>query len=63
MVSGLHGKTVKELSCPTRFNPKEGMWIPTDGMNPHECPRNENFMRIQKQMVIADSDKIPIFLI
>jgi hypothetical protein len=49
MVSGLHGTTVKELSCPARFNPMEGKWIPKEGMNPHECPRNENFLQIQKQ--------------
>jgi hypothetical protein len=49
MVSGLHGTMVKELSCPARFNPREGKWIPTDGINPHECPRNEDFMRILKQ--------------
>jgi hypothetical protein len=40
---------VKELSCPARFDPMEGKWIPKDGVNPHECPRNENFMQIQKQ--------------
>jgi hypothetical protein len=49
MVSGLKVPTVQELSCPARFNPMEGKWIPKDGMNPHECPRNENFMQIQKQ--------------
>jgi hypothetical protein len=49
MVLGLHVPTVKELSCPARFNPREGKWIPKDGMNPHECPRNENFMQLQKQ--------------
>lgn len=49
MVSGPHGTMFKELSCPARFNPMEGKWIPADGINPHECPRNENFMRIQKQ--------------
>lgn len=48
MVSGHHGQ-FKELSCPARFNPREGKWIPKDGVNPHECPRNENFMHIQKQ--------------
>jgi len=40
---------VQELSCPARFNPMEGKWIPKDGVNPHECPRNENFLQIQKQ--------------
>jgi hypothetical protein len=49
MVSGLHEQTVKELSCPARFNPMEGKWPPTDGTNPHECPRNENFVQLQKQ--------------
>ncbi len=49
MVAGLNGATVKELSCPARFNPREGKWLPVNGVNPHECPRNENFMRIQKQ--------------
>ena len=49
IVSGIHELKVKELSCPARFNPREGKWIPMDGVNPHECPRNESFMRIQKQ--------------
>ena len=49
MVPGLHGLSVKELSCPARFNPMEGKWIPTEGMNPHECPRSEIFMQLQKQ--------------
>jgi hypothetical protein len=49
MVSGLHGAMVKELSCPARFNPMEGKWNPKEGMNPHECPRNEKFMRVQHQ--------------
>jgi hypothetical protein len=49
MVPGLHGLTVKELSCPARFNPMEGKWISREGTNPHECPRNENFMHLQKQ--------------
>ena len=48
-VAGLHVKTVEEMSCPARFNPREGKWLPVDGKNPHECPRNENFMKIQKQ--------------
>ena len=48
MVLGVNGP-VKEMSCPARFNPREGKWIPGQGTNPHECPRNENFMRIQKQ--------------
>jgi hypothetical protein len=49
MVPGVSGSTVKELSCPARFNPREGKWIPINGVNPHECPRNERFMEIQKQ--------------
>jgi hypothetical protein len=49
MVPGLNGSAVKEMSCPARFNPWEGKWIPVNEVNPHECPRNENFMRIQKQ--------------
>ncbi len=49
MVPGLNGKTVKELSCPAQFNPRQAKWIPDEGVNPHECPRNERFMQIQKQ--------------
>jgi hypothetical protein len=49
MVPGRDGLKVREVSCPARFNPMEGKWIPKDGTNPRECPRNENFMRIQKQ--------------
>ena len=49
MVSGINGSTVKELSCPARFNPMEGKWILEDGKNPYECPRNEHFMELQKQ--------------
>ncbi len=49
IVPGLGILTVKELSCPARFNPREGKWIQKDGVNPNECPRNENFMHIQKQ--------------
>jgi hypothetical protein len=49
IVPGLHGSTVKELSCPARFDPMQGKWIPTEGKNPHECPRHENFMQLQKQ--------------
>ena len=48
-VPGSDGSTASEWSCPARFNPREGKWIPGQGTNPHECPRNENFMRIQKQ--------------
>ena len=49
MVPGLGVPMVKEMSCPARFNPMERKWIPIDGVNPHECPRNENFMHIQNQ--------------
>jgi hypothetical protein len=49
MVPGLQEKSVKELSCPARFNPREGKWIAEEGKNPHECPRNANFMQLQKQ--------------
>ena len=49
IVAGLGSSMVKELSCPARFNPREGKWILKDGINPHECPRNESFMHIQKQ--------------
>jgi len=48
MVPGVKGSTVKELSCPARFNPMEGKWILEDGINPHECPRNEHFIELQK---------------
>jgi hypothetical protein len=49
MVPGRQGTTVEESSCPARFNPMEGKWIPTDGTNPHLCPRNENYMNLLKQ--------------
>jgi hypothetical protein len=49
MIPGLGALKVKEMSCPARFNPREGKWIQKDGVNPYECPRNENFMHIQKQ--------------
>jgi hypothetical protein len=45
MVSGIHELKVKELSCPAQFNPRQAKLIPEDGVNPHECPRNENFMK------------------
>ena len=48
-VSGLHGTPVEELSCPARFNPMEGTWPLIEGKNPHECPRNESFIQLQKQ--------------
>lgn len=49
VVPGIQEKTVKELSCPARFNPREGKWISGEGINPHECPRNAIFMQLQKQ--------------
>lgn len=48
-VPGLNASPASEWSCPARFNPMEGKWLPKDGVNPHECPRNENFMNLQKQ--------------
>jgi hypothetical protein len=41
--------TESEWSCPARFNPREGKWPAADGTNPHECPRNVQFMILQKQ--------------
>ena len=49
IVPGLHDQKVEEMSCPARFNPMEGKWLPHEGTNPHECPRNEIFMQLQKQ--------------
>jgi hypothetical protein len=49
MIPGPHGTPVKESSCPARFNPMEGRWIPKDGTNPHLCPRNENYITLLKQ--------------
>jgi hypothetical protein len=49
MVPGQHGTPVKESTCPARFNPLEGKWIPKDGTNPHQCPRNEAFIQLLKQ--------------
>jgi hypothetical protein len=48
-IAGHHGPGSEELSCPARFNPREGKWLLTDGVNPHECPRNENFLKLQNQ--------------
>jgi hypothetical protein len=48
-VSGHRGPAFNEVSCPARFNPREGKWLLTDGVNPHECPRNENFLKLQNQ--------------
>ena len=49
LVPGLNGTKVREVSCPARFNPMEGKWIPKDGVNPKECPRNKKLVEIQKQ--------------
>ena len=49
IIPGLQEPMVKEVSCPARFNPREGEWIPVDGVNPHECSPNENFMQLEKQ--------------
>lgn len=49
LFTGHNAQTVKEVSCPAQFNPRQAKWIPEEGVNPHECPRNENFMQIQKQ--------------
>ena len=48
-VPGVNVPTVNEFSCPARFNPREAKWIAKEGINPFECPRNENFMQLQKQ--------------
>jgi hypothetical protein len=48
MVTGLKRSAVKEMSCPARFNPREGKWMPVTGANPHKCPRNENVTRIYR---------------
>ena len=49
MDPGPKTSTASKWSCPARFNPREGKWPLTDGVNPHECPRNEQFMTLQKQ--------------
>ena len=49
MIPGPNGSPVKEMSCPARFNPREGKWLLINGANPHECPRKERFMQIQEQ--------------
>ena len=49
MVPGQHGTLVKEPTCPARFNPPEGKWIPRDGTSTHRCPRNEAFIQLLKQ--------------
>jgi hypothetical protein len=49
VVPGSKTSTAGGWSCPARFNPREGKWPSTDGVNPHECPRNEQFMALQKQ--------------
>ena len=48
-VPGLNTSPASEWSCPARFNPREGKWPLKDGINPHECPRNESFMSLKKQ--------------
>ncbi|MEN6443517.1 MAG: hypothetical protein ABFC71_07190 [Methanoregula sp.] len=48
-VPGPDGSMGSEWSCPARFNPREGKWLPKDGANPHECPRHEAFMNLEKQ--------------
>jgi hypothetical protein len=45
-VPGIHSPLVEEVSCPARFNPMEGKWNPENGVNPYECPRNQQFMQI-----------------
>jgi len=47
--AGRDAQAVKEVSCPAQFNPRQAKWILKDGVNPHECPKNENYMRIQNQ--------------
>jgi hypothetical protein len=49
LFSGHNGQEVNEVSCPAQFNPREAKWGPKEGMNPHECPRNEKFLQILKQ--------------
>lgn len=48
MVPGIHAPLVEEVSCPARFNPREGKWNPEHGVNPYECPRNQQFMQISQ---------------
>lgn len=49
LFSGYNGQDVPVVSCPAQFNPREKKWDPKEGMNPHECPRNEKFLQILKQ--------------
>jgi hypothetical protein len=51
------------MNCraPARFNQVEGKWNPTDGANPHEYPRNENFLRIRMQNGGRRFRRIPRF--
>jgi hypothetical protein len=49
MVPGMNGSKVPTSSCPARFNPREGKWIPGEGTNTHECPRSELFIQLEKQ--------------
>jgi|ADurb_Total_1113_FD_contig_101_15768_length_1096_multi_2_in_0_out_0_1 hypothetical protein len=46
MVPGIHSPIVEEVSCPARFNPMEGKWNPEQGVNPYECPRNQQFIQL-----------------
>lgn len=46
MVPGIHSPLVEEVSCPARFNPREGKWNPEHGVNLYECPRNPQFMQL-----------------
>jgi len=47
--TGHNEQEVKEVSCPAQFNPRQAAWDPKEGVNTHECPRNEKFLQIQKQ--------------
>jgi len=48
MVPGINSPLVEEVSCPARFNPREGKWKPEHGVNPYECPRNQQFMQLMQ---------------
>lgn len=48
MVTGTGAQPVKEETCPARFNPYEGKWAPEHGVNPYQCPRNEQFLQLQQ---------------
>jgi len=49
MVPGIHSPFVEAVSCPARFNPMEGKWNPEQGVNPYECPRNQQFMQLMQR--------------